>query len=202
MPRDERFVERLSRHSNLVVEGAAEFRRLLSGGDFKRHAGELVRLEEAADEVTRETVQAIHRSFITPFDRAQILALITALDDTIDLMKEGAQRICLYGVAFTPEMLGMGDCVVRATTEIRDAIPLLGSIARNRAGLARMQIKVRAAESEADALLDRGLRSLYEGEGSPGHKLTVERVYELIESVADRCEDVADVIAGIVVEQV
>ena len=145
---------------------------------------------------------AIHRTFVTPFDRSQILDLITALDDTIDLMKETGRRMLRYGVAFTPEMQGMADCAVRAATEIRDAIPLLGSIDRNAARLSTMSIAVRRIEGEADELLDRGLRVLFAGDTSPGQKLTVEKVYDLVEAVVDRCEDVVDVIDGIVVEQI
>ena len=202
MPKDEKFVARLCEHSRYVVEGAAEFRALLSGGDAEAHYRDLCRIEEAADTVTRDIVQAINQTYVTPFDRSQILELATALDDTIDLMKEAGRRLRIYGIEFTPEMQGMADCAVRATTEISDAMPLLGSIGRSVDQLSAMQAKIRSAESEADDLLAQGLRRLFKGETSPGHKLTVEKVYDLIEAVVDRCEDVADVIEGIVVEQV
>lgn len=203
LPRDERFVERFCAHSRLIVLGAEAFRALVSGdGRAEVHAAEIGRLEENADAITRETVQAIHRTFITPFDRSQILDLITALDDTIDLMKDTGRRVLRYGVGFTPEMHGMADCAVRAATEIRDAMPLLGSIGRSADRLGAMSVAVRGIEGEADELLDRGLRELFQGETSPGHKLTVEKVYDLIEAVVDRCEDVVDVVDGIVVEQV
>ena len=81
-------------------------------------------------------------------------------------------------------------------------MPALGAIATNVPRLNAMQRNVRAAENEADDLLDSGLRALFEENRSPGHKLTVEKVYDLIESVVDRCEDVADVIEGIVIEHV
>jgi predicted phosphate transport protein (TIGR00153 family) len=203
MPHDDRFIERFSEHSRLIVPAAEAFRALMSGdGRAEQHALEIGRLEEAADRITRETVLAIHRSFVTPFDRSQILDLITALDDTIDLMKDTGRRMVRYGVGFTPEMQGMADCAVRAATEIRDAMPLLGAIDRNVARLSRMSIAVRRIEGEADELLDRGLRVLFAGDTSPGHKLTVEKVYDLVEAVVDRCEDVVDVVDGIVVEQV
>ena len=178
------------------------FRGLLSGADTDACFRALCDHEEAADEVTRETVQAIHRSFVTPFDRSQILDLSTALDDTIDLMKEAGRRIRLYRIDYTPEMLGMADCAVRGTTAIRDAMPLLGSISRDVQSLTEMQRLVRQAEEEADELLSHGLDTLFSSNVSAGTKLTVEKVYDLIESVVDRCEDIADVIEGIVVEQV
>jgi predicted phosphate transport protein (TIGR00153 family) len=203
MPRDDRFIERFSAHSRLIVPAAEAFRALMSGdGRSADHVREISRLEEEADAITRETVLAIHRTLVTPFDRSQVLDLITALDDTVDLMKDTGRRVMRYGVAFTPEMQGMADCAVRAAVEIRDAMPLLGSIDRSVERLSRMSIAVRAIEGEADDLLDRGLRQLFAGETSAGHKLTVERVYDLIEAVVDRCEDVTDVIDGIIVEQV
>ena len=99
-------------------------------------------------------------------------------------------------------MQGMADCAVRATTTIRDAMPLLGAIQRSSEQLSAMSVAVRRIESEADDFRDEGLRILFAGSLSPGHKLTVEKVYDLVEAVVDRCEDVVDVIDGIVVEQV
>jgi hypothetical protein len=202
MPRDERFVERFCRHSAIVVQGAEEFRKILSGVDYEAHCRELFRLEDAADDVTKETVHAVHRSFITPFDRSEVLELITTLDDVIDIMKDASRRLGLYKVTYTPEMLGMADCAIRASTAIRDAMPALSAIGRNEAVFSEMQTKVRAAESEADDLLQRGMKALFAGSDPAGDKLIGERVYELIEAVVDRCEDVTDVIAGIVVEHV
>jgi predicted phosphate transport protein (TIGR00153 family) len=203
MPQDERFIERFSEHARLIVPAAEAFRALMSGdGKAEQHATEIARLEEEADLITRETVLAIHRTFVTPFDRSQILDLITALDDTIDLMKDTGRRMIRYGVSFTPEMHGMADCATRAATQIRDAMPLLASIDVNVTKLSAMSVAVRGIESEADELLDRGLRVLFAGDTSAGHKLTVEKVYDLVEAVVDRCEDVVDVIDGIVVEQV
>ena len=203
MPHDERFIERFTDHSKLLVPAAVAFRALLSGdGQAEAHAAEIARLEDAADAITRDTILAIHRTFITPFDRSQILDLITALDDTIDLMKDTGRRVIRYGITFTAEMRDMADCTVRATTLLRDGMPLLASIGSNAEALSRMSIAVREIESEADELLDRGLRALFTGPSSPGQKLTVEKVYDLVEAVVDRCEDIVDVIDGIVVEQV
>jgi predicted phosphate transport protein (TIGR00153 family) len=202
MPRDERFVEQFCRHSAIVVQGAEEFRRILSGTNYEGHCQELFRLEDAADDITKETVHAVHRSFITPFDRSEVLELITTLDDVIDIMKDAARRFGLYKVTYTPEMIGMADCAIRASTAIRDAMPALNAIGKNEALFREMQQKVRAAESEADDLREHGMKALFAGSDPTGDKLIGERVYELIEAVVDRCEDVTDVIAGIVVEHV
>src|SRR5689334_1448346 len=129
MPRDHQFIDQFTEHSRLLVPAAESFRALMSGdGLVHQHMTEIGRLEEAADRITRETILAIHRSFVTPFDRSQILDLITALDDTIDLMKETGRRISLYEVGFTAEMKAMADCIVCAAKELRDGMPLLGDI--------------------------------------------------------------------------
>jgi predicted phosphate transport protein (TIGR00153 family) len=203
LPRDDQFIAGFCEHSQYIVRGAEAFRSFLSGdGQMEMYYAEIARSEEAADEITRRTIQAIHRTFITPFDRSQILDLITGLDDILDLIKDAARRIQRYRVPFTPEMQGMADCAVRAAAEIRDVMPALGAISRHAARLEAMQHAVSRIESEADEMLDRGLRILFESNASPGYKLTVEKVYDLIEAVVDRCEDVADVIEGIVIEQV
>ena len=161
MPREERFIERFCEHARLVVPAAEAFRALIEGGAPEPHAAEIARLEEAADEVTRQTILAIHRTFVTPFDRSQILALITALDDTIDLMKDTSRRVMRYRVDYTDEMRGMTDCVVRAAIELRDAMPHLATIDRSISQLNRLSLSVRRIEGEADELLDRGLQALF-----------------------------------------
>ena len=100
MPRDDRFIGRFCEHANLIVPAAEEFRALMSDdSQAERHAAEISRLEEAADRITRETVLAIHRTFVTPFDRSQIMDLITALDDTIDYLSSmrDYQRMLIRG---------------------------------------------------------------------------------------------------------
>ena len=202
MPREDRFIDRFCEHARLVVPAAEAFRTLIDGHPPEPLAAEIARLEEEADLVTRQTILAIHRTFVTPFDRSQILALINALDDTVDLMKDTSRRVVRYRVPYTEEMRGMADCIVRASMELRDAMPYLAHIDRSVAQLNRMSMTVRHIEGEADDLLDRGLRALFASDISPGAKLTGEKVYDLIEAIVDRCEDVVDVIDGIVVEQV
>lgn len=204
LPKEDHFIANFAAHARLVVEGARVFRALFTDGPdaLGAHYAALDRIEKEADAITDETVQAIHRFFITPFDRGQILELISGLDDILDLMKDTGRRVQHYGVAFTPEMVGMAECAIEASLALADAMPLLAHIAANLEALDRMQSTVRRAESKADALLDHGLSALFAGGSSPGHKLTVEKVYDLVEAVVDRCEDVADVIQGIVIEQV
>jgi len=99
-------------------------------------------------------------------------------------------------------MRAMADCAVGAARKIREAMPLLGAITGSVEELSAISAAIREFEHQADDLLDQGLGTLFGRDSSPGYKLTVERTYDLIEEVVDRCEDVSDVVDGIVIEQV
>jgi len=205
MPRDDVFVAAFAAQAAKSVEAARVFRALLDdpAAAPARHA-ELSRIEREADDINRATIRSIHRVFITPFDRSDILALTDALDDVIDRMKDAGRRMILYKVPATPQMLAMGDCIVAACERLRDGMPLLEDIAGNAGGIGAMCEAVDAIESEADRALQSGMDVLFGGgdESSPGTKLMVQAVYDGIEAVADRCEDVADLIQAVVIEQV
>lgn len=206
MPRDDIFVAAFAAQAAKTVEAAQAFRAMLADpANAPAHHAALSRIEKEADEVNRATVRSIHRVFITPFDRSDILALTDGLDDVIDRMKDGGRRMLLYKVEVTPEMLSMADCILRACERLRDGMPLLADISRNARALATMCEEVDAIESEADRALQAGMDALFNGGAdglSPGHKLMVQMVYDGIEAVADRCEDVTDLIQGVMIEQV
>lgn len=212
MPRDDVFVTAFAAQAAKAVDAAVIFRAMLADPDQARaHQAELSRVEREADEINRATIRSIHRVFVTPFDRADILALTNGLDDVIDLMKTAGRRIILYKVAITPQMLEIADCVVRACEHLRDGMPLLGDISGNARAIGAMCDAVDAIESQADLAFQAGLDTLFNAGGppgsdpggpSPGHKLMVQMVYEGIEEVADACENVVDLIQAVVIEQV
>jgi uncharacterized protein Yka (UPF0111/DUF47 family) len=109
MPREERFFEMFARHADAVVRGATELRGMLEGGAaVQRHYPAVLAAEDDADVVTREVVQAVRRTFVTPFDRGDIQTLIGRMDDTIDQMKKAAKAIVLFEMtAFDPELQRM-----------------------------------------------------------------------------------------------
>ena len=205
LPKEPMFVDAFVRHSRKAVQAAESFESMVAATDPAAAAAfhaDLIRIEDEADVITRETILGIRRVFVTPFDRSDIRDPINGIDDIIDLMKDAARRTTLYGTAFTPEMRGMADCASRACAELAAGIPLLSSLATNAETLHAMCARVGAIESEADEMMARGLAAVFAGSGSPGGKLTDERVYDLFEAVVDKCEDVADCIDGIVAESV
>ena len=203
MPREDQIVAAFSAHAAKGVEAAILFRALVAEPDrAEERQQELRRVEHEADEISRALVRKVQRSFVTPFDRSEILALADALDDVIDLMKDAGRRTLHYRFPSTEMMVAMADRIVTACEEIRDMVPLLAAVPKNAEAIMASCRRIDAIESEADRFLADGLQQLFSGDGSPGTKLTGERVYDLIEAVIDRCEDVAKLVEGIVTEQV
>jgi predicted phosphate transport protein (TIGR00153 family) len=206
MPREEPFIDHFVDHARCVAEAAAAFRAIVHGeGSFEQNVATIRRMEREADAITEATVEATHRSFITPFDRSQIQALIDGLDDCVDTMKDAARRMMLRGIRdFTPEMKEMADHVVRCAEMVRDSMPLLGSISKESERLLDSFKAVKRAKKAVNELRDSGLATLWASEGvmSPGEKLLVEETYDLVASVADRLKDVAKTVTGIVTEHV
>lgn len=204
MPREEKFIDYFCEHSERIMEAADALHDLLDPtGDRQAAFERILATEHAADQVTKRTLQAIHRTFITPFDRSDIHALITAMDDTVDFIEEAAQRIMIYGITeFTPEMRQMADAARQCAKLLREGVPLLGSINKNVMHLQRMSVEISRIEGETDVLLRSCLSRLTAGEHDPKRFVILKEIYELLEEIVDHCDDVTNVIDGIVIEQV
>lgn len=206
MPKEERFFELFERHSQLLVRGAQALERLLEGGEgVAAKAREVADFENQADDVTRDVLLAVRRSFITPFDRGDITDLIQSMDDAIDQMHRVSKTVLLYELtSFDPVMREMAACVAEAARLTAEAIPLLKTPNANAARLGELTEKIVAVEGRSDELHDQGLKALFKGEGqaNPMAYIIGSEIYGQLEDVVDRFEDVANEINGIVVENV
>src|SRR6187200_1653744 len=162
MPKDERFFELFARHSRTVVQGATALEKVLRGGDaIQDHAQEIVIREQEADEITREVLLAVRRTFITPFDRSDIQDLIQSMDDAIDQMNKTVKAINLFEVrSFSPDMREMGSAIVKVAELTADAIPLLRAIGTNAPQLSAFAEEVIRIEDRSDELHEAGLKAL------------------------------------------
>jgi predicted phosphate transport protein (TIGR00153 family) len=206
LPREERFFELFARHSEVVVAGAKALREMLEGGDaVTRHCKVVMDREHDADNITRDVLIAVRRSFITPFDRGDIKNLITAMDNAIDQMQKTAKTIMLFDQrAFTPQQREMGDAIVTASGLVSEAVPLLSSINTEATRIAGITEKISQIEGRADELHDIGMQELYRA-NLPANAMAFfvgNEIYDHLEKVADRFDDVANEIHGIVLENV
>jgi hypothetical protein len=206
MPKEERFFELFARHSQTLVAGAEALRSLLKGGEaVPRFCRIILEREEEADAIAREVLAMVRRTFITPFDRSDIQDLISSMDDAIDQMHQTAKAITLYEVrAFDPVMREMGDVIVEAANLTVEAVPLLRSVGREAARLAAITEAVVKLEERSDALHDQGRRDLFlRHRGGDAMAFIVgDEIYDHLEKVSDRFEDVANEINAIVIEHV
>lgn len=206
MPKEERFFELFARHSQAVLAGAQALRAMLEGGEAVARNFQIVMdREQDADDVTREVLIAVRRTFITPFDRGNIRDLITSMDNAIDQMQKTAKTVTLFDVTeFTPQMKEMGDAIVKSAQMVQEAVPLLRAISSEAVRLSALTERISALEGRADELHDVGLRELYQtkSKSDPMGFFVGNEVYDHLEKVVDRFDDVANVMHGIVIEHV
>ena len=206
MPREDRFFDLYNRHAAILVQGAEALRAVLNGGPGAGDAARRVfALEEQADAVSREILALARRTFITPFDRSDIKDLINTLDDTIDQMQKTAKAVLMFEVeTLEPEMGQMGDCIIQAARLTVEAVGLLGSLRENATRLNAITEEIIHLEEGADTLNAQGIKQLYRRHrnGNAMDYLVGLEIYDHLEKVMDRFEDVANRIGGILIEQV
>jgi predicted phosphate transport protein (TIGR00153 family) len=208
LPREGNFFEMFNEHGTLIASGARSFMELIRNyADAtlrEKYAAEVDSAERAADKITAEVNRALHKTFITPIDREQIHGLINALDDVLDLLQDSAETLSLYDVhAMTDDVIRLGDLSVKCCERVQHAVSLLPRISE--ASVAEAALKtceeIDRLESDADRVMRSAISRLFRDEKVDTRELIkLKAVYEHLESITDRCEDVANLIEGVVLE--
>jgi predicted phosphate transport protein (TIGR00153 family) len=206
LPREERFFDLFALHIQTVVQGAEALQDMLRGGDETlMHCQRVSHFEAEADGITREVLTAVRRTFITPFDRVDIKNLITSMDDAIDQMQQTAKAVILFEVReFEPPMREIGTLLVESANLVGRAVPLMQSIGPNLQMLTAMTEEITKLEGRVDDLHDIGLKELFlkHRNANTMDYIVGAEIYDHLEKVADRFDDVANEINSIVIEQV
>jgi predicted phosphate transport protein (TIGR00153 family) len=206
MPREDRFFNLFNRHAETLRLGAAALEDLLHGRvPVDEGCRRVVQHENEADAIARETLTAVRRIFITPLDRGDIKELVNLIDDSIDQMQKTAKAITLFEVAsFEPEMKEMGTVIVGAAEKVIEIVSLLGSMRDNHLKVHALVEEITGIEEHSDGVHDRGIKSLFHKHRDSGGMAYIvgAEIYDHLEKVVDRFEDVANKISGIVIEQV
>jgi len=201
LPREEDFFGLFERHAALTVEGAREMQRLVEGqGDKHALVARIKQIEHDTDVITHTCVERLHKTFITPLDRDAIYQLITRMDDVMDWIESAAISLSLYELReMTTPARALADVLVRSTEAVAIAVAGLKNLKRERAILDAC-IEVNRLENEGDEILRGALADLFRNATDPLLVLKWKEVYEALETATDRCEDVANVIEGVVLE--
>jgi predicted phosphate transport protein (TIGR00153 family) len=207
LPRDGNFFELFNQHGAHMVEAARAFILMIQNYDDpaqrEKLANDVINAERAADRVTHEVSRALHKTFITPIDREQIHRLIDAMDDIVDLLQDTTETMSLYDVrALTEEVLRLGDISARCCERVQHAVSLLPRISNGEVAEAAIKTceEIDKLESDADRVMRAAMSKLFREEPDVRELIKLKTIYELLESISDRCEDVANLIEGVVLE--
>jgi predicted phosphate transport protein (TIGR00153 family) len=204
MPREGRFFELFNQHAERIVDGARHLLLLMQHYDDvalrQDELDTIDRIETAADRITHETLSMLHKTFITPFDREDIHKLISRMDDILDLSQDVAESMVLYDIrTVTPEALQLASLSLMCCERVRTAVGLLGDMANAEAVL-KLCAEIDQLESDADRVMRAAMSKLFRDEADVRQVIKLKAIYELLETLTDRCEDVADVLEGVVLE--
>ena len=201
MPQEGHFFELFNEHAQYIVDGTRELAVLMAKfDDLERRAYSIETIEKKADKVTHQTVELLHKTFITPIDREDIHKLITTMDDILDLTEDVAHSIFLYDIkSVTPEAQKLADICVACGEKVKATVALLPKM-ENSAEMLSLCNEIDKLESDADHVMRAAMAKLFREEPDVRNVIKLKEIYELLESVTDKCEDVANIIEGIVLE--
>jgi predicted phosphate transport protein (TIGR00153 family) len=206
LPHEARFFDMFSEHAQTIVHGAEALEAMLRGGDeVPAWCQKVSHYEQQCDEITRTVLTAVRRTFITPFDRVDIKDLITSMDDAIDQMQQTAKAVTLFEVRqFEPPMREIGTILVDCSRLVVRALPLMRAIGENVTTLTAITEELTKLEGRVDDLHDIGLKELFlkHRNANAMDYIVGAEIYDHLEKVADRFDDVANEINSIVIEQV
>lgn len=201
MPTEGKFFEIFNAHAKCLVSASRELELLMDNlADAEVHKQNVQVAEKAADKLTHEAIDLLHKTFITPLDRDEIHKLISTMDDVLDLMEDVATAISLYDVqAVTAEATELARVCTACVLRVEAAVALLSDMKQAREILKACE-EIDRLESDADRLLRSAMSKLFREEDNVKTLIKLKAIYELLEAVTDKCEDVANIIEGIVLE--
>ena len=207
LPREGNFFEMFNQHAERIVEAAQAFSHLVAHyGDQQlreKYYQEVDSAEAAADQVTNEVNRLLHQTFITPIDREQIHSLINTMDDVADLFQDSAEAMSLYDIrSMTDEISRLTELCVKCSERLCAAVKLLNKIADPAVAEAALKTceEIDRLEGDADRVLRNAMSKLFREETDVRELIKLKAVYELLETITDKCEDVANLIEGVILE--
>jgi hypothetical protein len=207
LPREGNFFELFNQHADRLVEGARAFLAMVQNysevARREQYAAEVDAAERAADRITAEVHRSLHRTFITPIDREQIHGLINGMDDILDLLQDTCEVMSLYDLRkVSADVMRLAEISVRCCERVQEVVKLLSSLSQSDVSRAVLKTceEIDQLESDADREMRGAMSRLFREEPDTRELIKLKAVYEHLESISDRCEDVANLVEGIVLE--
>jgi predicted phosphate transport protein (TIGR00153 family) len=207
LPREGNFFELFDEHGKLIAEGARAFMAMVQYYNDpalrEKYAIDVDNAEKQADRITAEVNRLLHKTFITPIDREQIHGLINAMDDILDLLQDSAEVMQLYDLkSVSEDVARLGDISAKCCERVQHAVSLLPRLSQPSVAEAALKTceEIDRLESDADRVMRSAMSKLFRDNIEVRELIKLKAVYEHLESISDRCEDVANLIEGIVLE--
>lgn len=199
LPVEEKFFGLFEEIAKNAVVAARLFKELFEGADVAQKTNEITEVEQKSDRFTHEVIQRLHRTFVTPFDREDMAKLASSLDDIVDYIEGAAVRMHLYKAERPLDKAKeLAETIVKCTVAVEEAVSLL----KDKSGLKKIMdetTKIHSLEYEADSIYRAAIAEIFE---TPDvlYIMKWHEIYQYMEDTTDRCEDVADVLEGIVLK--
>lgn len=204
MPREGRFFDLFNRHADEIIAGSEALAQLMRQyndvASRRMYIDRIDLVEKNADRITHETVALLHKTFVTPFDRDDIHKLISNMDDILDLIQDVAESAMLYDLQrITPEAQQLSELNEMCCKRVQMAVRMLPSM-DNAEAILKLCREIDQLESDADRVMRAGMSKLFRDESDVRQLIKLKQIYELLEAVSDKCEDVANLLEGVVLE--
>jgi uncharacterized protein len=198
IPREARFFDDFVAMAEQIRLGATMLEDMLAPDrPIWDKADQIKEVEHKCDFITHEIIQRLHRTFVTPFDREDIHNLARSLDDVMDAIDASATVVRLYSIEHVrPDARQLARVIQSSADEMVKALKAL----ERRKGVAEAAVEINRLENEADRLHQTAVRRLFEEERDPIEIMKWKEIFDFLEESTDRCEDVANVVEGIVVK--
>lgn len=204
VPREGKFFELFNQHASRAAEASNELTLLLSeyavAGSRAARIERINDLEHEADRITHETAALLHTIFVTPLDRDDIHRLISRMDDVLDLMQDSAESLQLYDVQqVTSHAVELAQLLQNGCERMQSAVALLNNM-KNAPEILKLCREIDTMESRADRVMRNAISQLFREEADIRQVIKLKAVYELLETATDRCQDVADIIESVILQ--
>ncbi len=202
IPTNTKFFDLFDRETEIIVRAGDRFASFLEKFEHPgRHADEIKRLEHEADENTHEIMALLHTSFITPLERSDIRRLTEAMDDVLDFLDDAARRIVLYEITeLLPELRELARVLALATKGLQSGVKHLRHLRKRTKEILQQCIEIRRLENEGDRINHEIIAKLFKSQMEPLLVLKWKEIVVDVETAIDRCQDVANILEGIVLE--
>lgn len=198
IPREEGFFDLFEQSAQNMVKTAQELKKMVNTyKDIKKYAAEIAELEHQGDNITHQIIAQLHLTFVTPFDREDIVLLAQSLDDVTDFIHSASDAMFIYKIEYpTPRAAELADIIVQAAVEVEKAMPQLRQPRELKQILPRC-VEINRLENMADQVFRSAMGELFDDSTDMAHIIKWREIYQYMESATDRCEDVANVLEGV-----